>query len=77
MSAAIRKPRLQVYNSGDPVLVRFRLPYGGTIGVDRDFLRVKGVNFVGALERARQHYQRSGCRFMAQAADDLIMQLFV
>lgn len=73
----MNKPRLQVYASGDPYNVRFRLPYGGSVGVDRDFFKGQGVHFVGALERARRHYLRANCRMMAQAADDLIMQLFI
>lgn len=74
----INKPRLRIYNTGDPVLTRFKLPHGGVIGVDRDFFTGEGCNgFVAVFERARRHYIASGCRFLAAAADDLIMSLFV
>ena len=74
----MNKPRLRIVNTGDPVLTRFKLPHGGTVAIDRDFFTGAGCNgFVAAFERARRHYAASRCRFLAAAADDLIMSLFV
>lgn len=80
MIAAISKPRLQVYNNPNArgVDVRFRLPRGGSLSIGREFFAGGPcVGMVAALERARMHYERSNCRFLAQGVDDLIMQLFI